>query len=545
MESLLPTDPKKLGGWTLTGRLGEGGMGVVYMGNKGGKTVAIKVILSDDLKNPQVKRRFIQEVQSLSLLRTPYVAPLLDFDIEAKKPWYAVQYISDVSLSDVLKTTGSFTGKKWWDLANHLLLALAAIHNAEVIHRDLKPGNIMISKGSPKLIDFGLAKPIADGIEKPIHTKMQQIMGTPQYMSPEQWRNTKDVDGKTDVWAIGVTLIDAAGGKPWGKKDTNEIQALLHGGKSPDLSSLDPAQRSLVSVMLHQNPDERWSATKILKNFDSFYNYKEAPAAAQVKVEAKNIVEDNKIKVEENRVVVEEDKNFVGAPPKNLYITSDGKPITVGMRVKYLKTGQLGLVTKLDPNNTNYVFVMLMGEDAAKVKSTNQLVAFEGEVKAKPGQKIVGTPKKGNAYVAKEGTKHTDLWPQEAFPLARPRERIFAAFLDFLIAVFGLFIVWPIWLWKLRKTGLTPGRKIVGLVIIDAKTFIPVPVKRVLIRGLMFNYVVYGIFSSTDIEKYSWVVFIPIALALPMILEKRQTVWDMAFKTTVGKYEKTQESNPV
>jgi serine/threonine protein kinase len=71
MDPLLPTDPKKLGGWTLTGRLGQGGMGVVYMGNKAGKTVALKIILSEDLKSEPVRRRFVQEVQSLSLLRTP------------------------------------------------------------------------------------------------------------------------------------------------------------------------------------------------------------------------------------------------------------------------------------------------------------------------------------------------------------------------------------------------------------------------------------------------------------------------------------------
>jgi serine/threonine protein kinase/uncharacterized RDD family membrane protein YckC len=539
MDPLLPTDPKKLGGWTLTGRLGQGGMGVVYMGNKAGKTVALKIILSEDLKSEPVRRRFVQEVQSLSLLRTPYVAPLLDFDIDAKNPWYAVEYISDMSLSDVLKTAGSFTGKNWWNLAHNLLMALAAIHNAEVIHRDLKPANIMISKGTPRLIDFGLAKPIAEGIERPVKTHLRQIMGTPQYMSPEQWVNTKDVDGKTDVWAIGVTLIDAAGGKPWGNRATDEIQAQITMGKSPDLSSLDPAQKQLITVMLQKNPEDRWSATQILKKFDSFYDYIEKPAAAEVKVEAKNVGQPNNIKVEGNRVVVEEGMKFAGTPPKNLYVTSDGKPITVGMRVKYVKTGQLGLVTKLDPNNTNYVFVMLMGEDAAKVKSTNQLVAFEGEVKAKPGHKIVGTPKKGDAYTAKAGSEPEAYWPQEAFPLARPRDRIFAAFLDFLIATFGLVIVWAIWLWKLRKTGLTPGRKIVGLVIVDAKTFIPVPVKRVFIRGLMFNYVVYGIFASTDTERFAWVVLIPIALALPMILDKRQTVWDMAFKTTVGRFEKT------
>lgn len=400
MEPLLPNDPKRLGGWTLTGRLGEGGMGVVYMANKAGKTVALKVISSGELNNPRVKSRFVQEVQSLSLLRTPYVAPLLDFDLDAKNPWYAVEYISDMSLSDVIKTTGSFTGKNWWNLAHNLLMALAAIHNAEVIHRDLKPGNIMISKRTPRLIDFGLAKPIADTVEKYHSTKIDQVMGTPHYMSPEQWKRTKDVDGKTDVWAIGVTLIDAAGGRPWGNKDSNEVQMLLMKGKSPDLSALDPAQKELVSVMLIPNFEERWGATQILKNFDNFYNFKNAPAAAQVKVQAKPITplnnqiqggrvnngspvpeaENTKIRIEGNRVVVGEDQ-------KDRYVTSDGVKITIGMRVKYVKTGQLGTVTKLDKNDSNYVFVRLDGEDETKVKSTNQLVSAGGVKKKFDGSK--------------------------------------------------------------------------------------------------------------------------------------------------------------
>jgi serine/threonine protein kinase len=392
MDPLLPNDPKRLGGWTLTGRLGEGGMGVVYMGNKSGKTVALKVISSGELNNPRVKSRFVQEVQSLSLLRTPYVAPLLDFDLEAKNPWYAVEYISDMSLSDVIKTTGSFTGKNWWNLAHNLLMALAAIHNAEVIHRDIKPGNIMISKGTPRLIDFGLAKPIADGIQKYHSTKFDQIMGTPQYMSPEQWKKSKDVDGKTDVWAIGITLIDAAGGRPWGKKESYEIQHLLNSGKTPDLSVLDPAQRQLVSVMLIPSSEQRLSATEILKKFDSFYNYKEAPAAAQVKVVARPIITPaknnqvlpNNIKVEGNRVVVGEDvKPAAPKVAKNPYATSDGVPIFIGMRVKYVKTDELGRVTKLDKNDTGYVCVQLDGESESKVKSTNQLVSAAGIRKEK------------------------------------------------------------------------------------------------------------------------------------------------------------------
>jgi serine/threonine protein kinase len=387
MDPLLPNDPKRLGGWTLTGRLGEGGMGVVYMGNKSGKTVALKVISAGELNNPRVKSRFVQEVQSLSLLRTPYVAPLLDFDLEAKNPWYAVEYISDMSLSDVIKTTGSFTGKNWWNLAHNLLMALAAIHNAEVIHRDIKPGNIMISKGTPRLIDFGLAKPIAEGVQKYHSTKFDQIMGTPQYMSPEQWKKSKDVDGKTDVWAIGITLIDAAGGKPWGKKDSYEIQHLLNSGKTPDLSGLDHAQKALVSVMLIPSPDERLSATQILKKFDSFYNYKETPAAAQVKVEARPIINPAKnnqtlpdnIKIQGNRVVVGQDvKPATPKVAKNPYATSDGVPIFIGMRVKYLKTDELGRVTKLDKNDTGYVFVQLDGENESKVKSTNQLLSAAG-----------------------------------------------------------------------------------------------------------------------------------------------------------------------
>jgi len=418
MEPLQPNDLKRIGGWTLQGRLGAGGMGVVYLAGKAGKTVALKVISSSLLDNPGVRTRFIQEVQSLSLLRTPYVAPLVDFDLDAKNPWYAVTYISDMSLGEVIGTTGSFTGKNWWNLANHLLLALAAIHNAEVIHRDLKPGNIMMSKGTPRLIDFGLAKPIAEGVDRFHKTKFNQLMGTPYYSSPEQLAQARDVDGKTDVWAIGVTLIDAAGAKPWGKSQAHEIPTLLGSGKSPDISALDPAQKRLVSVMLIASPEKRWSATQILKEFDSFYNYKEAPAAAQVKVEAKPIVpagdkdqvrikpnnirvqgdrvvvegnpligrDEAKIRVEGNRVVVEPGDKFLDKVARNPYRTSDGKPIFVGMRVKYLKTGQLGEITKLD-KDTNYVYVKLDGESDSKVKSTNQL---ESEKKPKVWTGISG-----------------------------------------------------------------------------------------------------------------------------------------------------------
>ena len=481
MDQLQPSDPRKLGVWTVTARLGKGGMGAVYLAhNKDRRTAAIKVISGSDIRDEKVRDRFKQEIQALSLITTPYVARLYDFDLEAKNPWYAAEYVSDMSLHDVIQTTGSFTGERWWKLAHHLLTALEAIHDKGVIHRDLKPANIMIVKSEPKLIDFGLAKPVLNFGGGAAGTTHSFLAGTANYMSPEQWGGLRDVDEKTDIWAIGITLIDAAGGRAWGEMNQGQIREALRKGKLPDLTRLDLAQSALVTDMVKFDPDKRLSAEVLRKRLVEYFNTRPTPAAAEVKVQAKPIVSP-------------ENKKQEPSPPKNIKVEG------------------------------------------------NRVVVESAKPKPKPAQRIIGTPKRGDAYVADAVTKHSDLWPQEPFPLARPRDRILAAFLDFLIVIFGVLIVWPIWLWKLRKTGLTPGRKIVGLVIVDSKTFIPVPVKRVLIRGLMFNYVVYGIFASTDTERFAWVVFIPIALALPMLLEKRQTVWDMAFKTTVGKFEKTQD----
>ena len=380
MDPLLPSDPKKLGVWTLTGRLGKGGFGAVYMAhNKERVTVAIKVISGASINDEKVRDRFKQEIQALSLIRTPYVAKLYDFDYEAKNPWYAAEYVSDMSLKDVIQTTGSFTGERWWNLAQHLLIALEAIHDKGVIHRDLKPDNIMIVKSEPKLIDFGLAKPIANFDGGAAGTTHTYLAGTPNYMSPEQWGGLRDVDEKTDIWAIGITLIDAAGGRAWGEMNQGQIREALRKGKLPDLSRLDIAQRALVKDMVKFDPDDRLSAQELRKGLSEYFNTR--PAAAEVKVEAKPIVGPNNIRVEGNRVVVEPHEKVApkaAKVAKNPYVTSDGVPIFIGMRVKYIKTEELGRVTKLDKNDTGYVFVQIDGENESKVKSTNQLVSAAG-----------------------------------------------------------------------------------------------------------------------------------------------------------------------
>ena len=379
MDPLLPSDPKKLGVWTVTARLGKGGMGAVYMAhNKDRRTAAIKVISGSDIRDEKVRDRFKQEIQALSLITTPYVARLYDYDLEAKNPWYAAEYVSDMSLADVLQTTGSFTGERWWNLAQHLLMALEAIHDKGVIHRDLKPGNIMIVKSEPKLIDFGLAKPVANFGGGAAGTTRTELAGTPNYMSPEQWGGLRDVDEKTDIWAIGITLIDAAGGRAWGEMNQGQIKEALRKGKLPDITKLDVAQRALVIEMVKFDADQRLSARTLRKRLVEYFNTRPVPAAAEVKVQAKPIVVPNNIKVDGNRVVVDQ----IGKPAvkvaKNPYVTSDGVPIFIGMRVKYIKTEELGRVTKLDKNDTGYVFVQLDSENESKVKSTNQLVSAVG-----------------------------------------------------------------------------------------------------------------------------------------------------------------------
>ena len=379
MDPLLPSDPKKLGVWTVTARLGKGGMGAVYMAhNKDRRTAAIKVISGADIRDEKVRDRFKQEIQALSLITTPYVARLYDYDLEAKNPWYAAEYVSDMSLADVLQTTGSFTGERWWNLAQHLLMALEAIHDKGVIHRDLKPGNIMIVKSEPKLIDFGLAKPVANFGGGAAGTTRTELAGTPNYMSPEQWGGLRDVDEKTDIWAIGITLIDAAGGRAWGEMNQGQIKEALRKGKLPDVTKLDVAQRALVIEMVKFDADQRLSARTLRKRLVEYFNTRPVPAAAEVKVQAKPIVVPNNIKVEDNRVVVDQRDKPAAKVAKNPYVTSDGVPIFIGMRVKYIKTEELGRVTKLDKNDTGYVFVQIDGENESKVKSTNQLVSAAG-----------------------------------------------------------------------------------------------------------------------------------------------------------------------
>jgi serine/threonine protein kinase len=237
----------------------------------------------------------------------------------------------------------------------------------------------MIVKSEPKLIDFGLAKPTANFVGGAAGTSHTYLAGTPNYMSPEQWGGLRDVDEKTDIWAIGITLIDAAGGRAWGDMNQGQIREALRNGKLPDLSKLDVAQRALVKDMVIFNPDDRLSAQALRKGLSEYFNTR--PAPAEVKVEAKPIVNPKNIKVEGNRVVVEPQEKPMPREAKvtpNPYVTSDGVPIFIGMRVRYIRTDELGRVTKLDKNDTKYVFVQIDGENESKIKSTNQLASAAG-----------------------------------------------------------------------------------------------------------------------------------------------------------------------
>src|SRR5690348_7700975 len=182
---LRPKDPKELGGYELLGRLGEGGMGRVYLARAAdGRYVAIKVIRDAVAGDEDFRRRFRGEVARAQQVPPFCTAEVLDADPDHEPPYLVVEYVEGPSLADVVDQRGPLTPGNLHGLAVGMAAALTAIHGAGVIHRDLKPGNVLLAPGTPKVIDFGIARPIDGTIGQ---TSVNHIVGTVSYMSPERF----------------------------------------------------------------------------------------------------------------------------------------------------------------------------------------------------------------------------------------------------------------------------------------------------------------------------------------------------------------------
>ena len=252
MEALRVTDPTRLGPYTLLGVLGEGGMGTVYLGyDASNRLAAVKTIAAHQATDLTYMRRFQQEANIAQRVQSEHVATLLATNTTTEPWWYATEYIPGLTLQEAVRQA-ILPVSAVQKLAHGLILALRSIHQYGVIHRDLKPQNIILAQSGPHVIDFGIARAEGDaGL-----TTTGNVIGTVTYMSPEQLLGNQ-LSAASDIFALGGVLVYAATGHPPfdGAHSITVASAIL--SKEPDLSGVPLALRPLVEACLQKEESQR------------------------------------------------------------------------------------------------------------------------------------------------------------------------------------------------------------------------------------------------------------------------------------------------
>jgi serine/threonine protein kinase len=245
--------PGKLGPYRILQKIGAGGMGVVYLARDAeGRNVAIKALGPAVTSDPNARRRLMREVETMRRVRSPYVAEILDADVASDAPYIVTRYVPGKTLEEVVRASGPLTGKALAGFAAGLAEALTAIHAAGVVHRDLKPGNVMLVEGRPVVIDFGIAH-VADATRL---TQTGMVMGTPGYLAPEVIEGQPS-SSASDVHSWGATVAYAATGRsPYGAGSYQTIFYRVVTGK-PDLTGIPQPIAPMVGAALATSPADR------------------------------------------------------------------------------------------------------------------------------------------------------------------------------------------------------------------------------------------------------------------------------------------------
>jgi len=247
-------EPTVVGPYRILGRLGSGGMGRVYLGrSSGGRTVAVKIVHPHLALDEEFRTRFRREVEAARRVGGAWTAPVLDADPEAAVPWVATGYAAGPSLSVAVAGSGALPAPSVRALGAGLAEALAAVHELGLVHRDVKPSNVLLTLDGPLLIDFGIARAL-DGTAS--LTSSGVSIGSPGYMAPEQILG-KGVTGAADVFSLGAVLAYAAAGEPPFSGDTSAalLYKVVH--EEPELGALDDTLRELVARCLAKEPGAR------------------------------------------------------------------------------------------------------------------------------------------------------------------------------------------------------------------------------------------------------------------------------------------------
>ncbi|MFF4524497.1 protein kinase domain-containing protein [Streptomyces bluensis] len=258
MNNLQPSDPTSIGGYPLLGRIGEGGMGQVFLSRTGsGRLLALKTIRDDLSSEPGFEERFAREIRNSDRVRSPWTVTVVDYSAPGSRPqWLATEYVPAPSLAEWVTAHGPLPQTALLSLAAELCGAMQAVHDAGLAHRDIKPGNVLLARDRPRLIDFGVARAADDSR----HTRVGVPVGSPGFLAPDQ-----AVGGvaaaPADVFSLAALLVYAATGHGPFLRAGEQIPAatllyrVVH--EEPDLAGVAPSLVPLLTECLAKDPAVR------------------------------------------------------------------------------------------------------------------------------------------------------------------------------------------------------------------------------------------------------------------------------------------------
>ncbi|NUR42191.1 MAG: serine/threonine-protein kinase [Streptomyces sp.] len=262
--ALRDSDPAEVGGYRIEDRLGSGGMGVVYLARSAsGRRLAVKVVHAQYADDDEFRARFRREVAAARQVSGAFTAPVVDADADAPRPWMATLYIPGADLGTHIRDHGPLPPPRVRELAAGLAEAIRDIHRAGVVHRDLKPANVMLADDGPRVIDFGISRATEFAASDAL-TQTGRVMGTPPFMSPEQFSAPHEVGPAADIFSLGAVVAFAASGKgPFDSPSPYETAIRVVEG-TPELADVPPELLPFIRLCLEKEPKSRATADELL-----------------------------------------------------------------------------------------------------------------------------------------------------------------------------------------------------------------------------------------------------------------------------------------
>ncbi|MEU6380276.1 serine/threonine-protein kinase [Streptomyces sp. NPDC046909] len=263
--ALRDSDPAEVGGYRIEDRLGSGGMGVVYLARSAsGRRLAVKVVHGQYADDDEFRARFRREVAAARQVSGAFTAPVVDADADASRPWMATLYIPGANLGAHIQDNGPLPLPRLRELAAGLAEAIRDIHRAGVVHRDLKPANVMLADDGPRVIDFGISR-ATEFAASDVLTQTGRVMGTPPFMSPEQFSAPQDVGPAADIFSLGAVVAYAASGRgPFDSPSPYETAIRVVEG-TPELDDVPAELLPFIRLCLEKHPKSRPTADELLR----------------------------------------------------------------------------------------------------------------------------------------------------------------------------------------------------------------------------------------------------------------------------------------